>query len=73
MKLTAAKVHTLYVFVQNESGRRLATKKEIEKYIAPYFDNTIIDLPNARHWDFTIPSDIGEFILSNKPYRLSGP
>lgn len=71
MKLTEAKIHTLYVFVQNEGGRRLATKKEIEKYIAPYFDNTIIDLPKANHWEFTIPSEIGQLILSNKPTRLS--
>ena len=73
MKLTEAQVHKLYVFLQNKAGRRLASKKEIERYIAPYFDNTIIDFPKARHWEFTIPSDIGEFVLSNKPHRLSWP
>jgi hypothetical protein len=70
MKLVDAKQVTLTVLVDEGMGRRrLATKAEIEEYIAKYFDNTVIDIPEAKEWDFRIPSPIGDFILTTVPER----
>jgi hypothetical protein len=70
MKLADAKQVSLTVLVDEGLGRRrLATKAEIEEYIAKYFDSTVIDIPEAKEWDFTIPSPIGDFILTTVPER----
>lgn len=70
MKLVDAKQVSLTVLVDEGMGRkRLATKGEIEQYIAQYFDNTVIDIPEAKEWDFTIPTPIGDMILTTVPER----
>ena len=70
MKLLDAKQVSLTVLVDEGMGRkRLATKSEIELYIARYFDNTVIDIPEAKEWDFTVPTPIGDMILTTVPEK----
>ena len=60
---------TVFVKEQNNGeGLRLATKDEIQKYVADRLTR-IVNLPPGE-FSLSIPTEIGEMILTNAPQRF---